>query len=263
MKYTKKSNVKKPTKKNYRKSKGAPNKTIMRIVKAEIHKSAEDKIANVIIESLPYNSGVDGSGDVGILVPSIFQGVDSAERIGLQITGRRHNVMGHVVLNATTTATTNLNNTRVAIRLLVVSSKQYPNANHAKTNYANWLPSLLENGNTVQAMDGTIKSMYLPINRSVATVHYDKLHYVNTDFVIQNSATGGYAMTTSQSVKFFNISIPCKKVLKYNDLTSTSLPTNYGPVVLLSYCYLNGAAPSVLETWVNLSYVSNFYYEDS
>jgi len=263
MKYPKRKNVKKSIKKSFRKTKMPSNKNIVRIVKAELHKAAEDKIANVIQENVAYNSGVDSNGDVTILMPNISQGVDSAERIGLQITGKRHQLLGHLVLNATTTATVNLNNCRVGVRLLVVSSKQYPNATQAKSNSANWLPSILENGNTVQALDGTIKSLYLPVNRAVATVHYDELHYVNTNFVIQNSATGGYSTSVSESIKFFKISIPCKKLMKYNDLTSTVQPTNYGPIILLSYCYLNGAAPSVLETWVNMSFVSNFYYEDS
>lgn len=262
-----KKNAKKFYKKNATKSGASAHKALVKLIDKQVskgvHKGAEDKIANVSQALTAYNSGVDVNADVFVLMPPISQGVDSADRIGLEITGKRHIVMGHIIMNTTFAEMAVLSNCRVAVRMLIVSAKQYPNGPQAKSNSAGWLPSLLENGNSVQALDGTIQSLYLPVNRKVATVHSDKVYYLNNDFAIQNTAVGGYSTGMVQTVKMFKASISCRKTMKYNDITSVSHPTNYGPVIILGYAHLDGSIPDVLTTNVSMACVSNFYYEDT
>lgn len=62
-------------------------------------------------------------------------------------------------------------NCRLMIRAFIFSVKRYPNYDDAQSNIGSWYGQFLKNGNSVASLDGTIQSMYLPVNRDVITVH--------------------------------------------------------------------------------------------
>ena len=54
------------------------------------------------------------------------------------------------------------------------------------------------------------------------------------------------------------------KKLRYDpDFTASTLPTNYCPVMLLGYTHMDGSAPDVTTTAIQMNYTSTLNYKDA
>jgi len=213
-----------------------------------------------------YNSGIDSSGDMSQILPAISQGLDANNRIGEQIRAKSLNVKGYIRLNVNDVAeSTKLTN--VIVRMMVVSLKvrsAFPDAQGSTAQ----LQSLLKKGGTTTGFSGVLSDIYAPINTDLWTVHHDKKFYLSQSYVNVTGAsppTATIAQDISKTVKFFNFNVKCKnKVLKYDEDTASNIyPTNFAPMILLGYSYLDGSSPDVLLTNVGLSYDSVLNYEDA
>jgi len=248
-----------------------PSKSFVKKVNAVLHKNAEDKQVSFNLGLTSFNSGVNAAGDVLRILPAISQGTGEANRIGDTITGKSLSVKGHFFINITpnTIATGTLPtaipaNCRLMIRAFICSVKKFSNYDDAVSNIGSWSGNFLKNGNVAQALDGTIESMYLPVNTDVITVHKEIKKYISVPGIMQQIQTSvGFENVVcdfSKSVKFFNANVKCKKTLKYDD--SNFSPQNYAPFMVVSYAHLDGSAPDVLTTTISATYVSTFRYED-
>lgn len=264
-KYTKRKmavvEVAKPTQKT-------PSKLLINTVRKIISKDTETKQAfHTTGPSLVfYNSGIDSSGDMSQILPSISQGLEANNRIGEQIKAKSLNVKGYMKLNVNDVAdSTKLTN--VIVRMMIVSLKVrscFPDAQGSTAQ----LQSLLRKGGTTTGFSGVLSDIYAPINTDLWTVHHDKKFYLSQSFV---NVTGASPPTTvlaqdiSKTVKFFNFNVKCKnKVLKYDEDTGSDIyPTNFAPMLLLGYSYLDGSSADVLSTNVALSYEAVLNYEDA
>jgi len=251
-------------KKKYRK----PSKAFVKNVQKIIAKKAENKSAVLQIDNTSFNSAINSSGDVYNLMPSLPQGSDNAQRVGNQVNAKYLDIKGHFQLNAVPTALTIgiqaagtiLLNCRIAIRLMIVTSKIFKNPAYAIANAAGgWLPYLLDNGLNDKTFDGNVKDLYLPINRDAVVVHYDKVLYVNIPMQYQ-VVSGSTVAPLTGSVRFFRKRINMKKILKYTDLSNE--PQNAAPVLLCGYAHIDGSTPDTLTTACNVSFVSTLSYED-
>lgn len=252
-----------------------PSPKFSKMVKQVLHKQAETKQVSYNMGMTSFNSGVNSTGDVLRIIPSIQQGVAEGDRIGDTITAQKIDVRGHFLINVIPTQTNSgasfsvaiPANARLMIRAFICSVKKYSNFDDAQTNIASWSSNFLKNGNVSQALNGSIESMYLPVNTDVITVHKEIKKYITVP-VTQTAFTPvsptNFALATSydptNSVKFFNASIKCKKVLKYDDINYS--PQNYAPFMVISYAHLDGSSPDVLTTVINATYVSSLFYED-
>jgi len=213
-----------------------------------------------------YNSGIDSSGDMTQILPAISQGLDANNRIGEQIRAKSLNVKGYIRLNVNDVAeSTKLTN--VIVRMMVVSLKVRSSFPDAQGSTAQ-LQSLLKKGGTTTGFSGVLSDIYAPINTDLWTVHHDKKFYLSQSFVNSIGASPPSTTVThdiSKTVKFFNFNVKCKnKVLKYDEDTASNIyPTNYAPMILLGYSYLDGSAPDVLSANVGLCYDSVLNYEDA
>lgn len=236
------------------------------IVGQELNKSLESKHAYGQYAYTLYNSSITALGDMSPAMPNIAKGADDNQRIGDQLTGQRLNIRGYIRLapnSGTAGAVTKYSN--VIARLFVVSLKTKANYTEATSSTVP-LTSLLKKGGTTSAFNGTIGDIWAPVNTDVWTVHADKKFYLSQDGIIQ---LGGLSNTfvaadMKDLVKFFNINIPCKKVMKYDaNVSSYLLPTNFGPIVMLGYAYLDNSSADTVDTKVAMAYDYSFTYQDA
>lgn len=256
-----------------RRAPAKPSRAFVKQVQKIIHKDAETKQKSYVFTTTAFNSGVNAAGDVLRILPPIDQGTAESQRVGDTITSQKIDVRGHFFINVVPNVSSTLNlpttipaNARLMIRAFICSVKKFSNYDDAVTNVSSWSSSFLKNGNSSQALDGSIESMYLPVNTDVITVHKEFKRYINMP-VLTSSTSGvpvnwiiGQSYNPAGSVKFFNANIKCKKVLKYDDTNFS--PQNYAPFMVISYAHLDGSSPDVLTTTISSSYVSTLNYED-
>lgn len=275
----KKKNVQKRRRVIVRKSAAAkavkPSKRFTKMVKTILHKNAETKQNSTTLGLTTFNSGVTFSGDVLRVLPTIQQGVQESERIGDTITGQKIDIRGHFMITVTPTQSNSGGsfnnaipaNARLMIRAFICSVKKYQNYDDVISNFGNWSGNFLKNGSSSQALDGTLQSMYLPVNTDVITVHKEIKKYItvpviNTAFTPVSPTT--YALAAAYdptpTVKFFNANIKCKKTFKYDD--SSFSPQNYAPFMVISYAHLDGSSPDVVTTAIQATFVSTLFFED-
>lgn len=251
-----------------------PSRSFIKKVQKIVNKDVESKEAHYTYALTAFNSGVNSAGDVIRVLPQITIGTTTGARIGDVVQGQSLKIRGHMLINTTPITTgsgvipTGIpNNCRLLVRAFVFSVKRFQNYDDAVSNVANWSGQFLRNGSSTQALDGTIASMYLPVNTDVITVHKEIKKYITCEglaTITFGSPANQIAMTNvnyQDTTKFFDIDVKCKKTLKYD--SSNFSPQNFAPLFCLSYCHLDGSSPDVLTTVVSSSFVSTFMYQDA
>lgn len=246
-----------------------PSSTFAKKVRQVIHKQAETKHAfhQSSSGSLTYfNSGINSTGDMLQIIPNITQSTADNGRIGDQIRAQSMNLKGYLKLDINTSGASNSDLTSVVARLFVVSLKTKLNYTEASSS-ATPLNALLKKGGSTVAFTGLLSDIYAPVNTDLFTVHHDRKFYLNQSMIQNfNSTTNAIVpLDVKNTVKFFNLNIRCKnKLLKYDaNVSSGLLPTNYGPMFLLGYSFLNGASGDVISARVGTQFDVMFSYEDA
>lgn len=257
---------------SYRRMVSKPSKSFVRNVKQVVRSLTETKQAyhNSGNSLTMFNSGIDNAGDMLQVIPSISQSTLDNGRIGDQIRAQKLNIKGYLKLNinaASGTAGDSTTLPNVIARLMVVSVKSRSNYTDAAAG-PGYLATLLKKGGTTVGFTGLLSDINAPINTDAFTVHADRKIYLTQSYVnaIGASVPSQYlAQDISNTVKFFSIDVKCKnKLLKYDeDVGSGLTPTNFAPIMLLGYSYLDGSAPDTLSTNLGLQYISTLDYEDA
>jgi len=228
------------------------------LVKTQLHKAIENKLQAREFGLTNFNNGATISSDCIRIMPEIYNGTGDGDKTGNQITGRSFNIRGHINVNP---SSLDAPRSRVMVRMMIVVPKKFPTVDVASNNVLYWLGEVLKQGNSGAPLDGTIKSMYLPTNRDVVTVLADKKFYLNPNYFYSGSSPQTN-FSTNFATKFFNINLKVKnKVIKYYDSAPNS--STYDPILLFSYCFLDGSAPSALSTSMSMAFVSVLEYEDA
>lgn len=274
--YSRKSRRSYSRRKTYaRKSKmprGQSRKRFARAVKKIISDLSETKQAyhNSGDSLIMFNSGINSSGDMLRVCPNIGQSVLDNGRIGDQIRSKRLNIKGYLKLNinaASGTAGDSTTLPNVIARMMIVSIKSRSSYTDAAAG-AGFLSTLLKKGGTTVGFTGLLSDINAPINTDVFTVHSDRKFYLNQDYVnsIGASVPSQYlAQDIKNTVKFFNINVRCKnRILKFDeDVGGGVEPTNFAPLLLLGYAYLDGTTIDTVSTNLGLQYISTLDYEDA
>jgi len=258
--FPKKRGAKKATKKPYKKP-----TTFAKKVLAVIHKQAEDKVAhgnsgNTLVQ---FNSGITTVADCLNLVPNITNGSGVNERVGEKIRLQSHTVKGYVRFN-TATSNSDAKFAQIMVRQMIVTlktSKNFTVINDDPSINAK-LATLLQKGGTTTGFTGLISDIMADINRDVFTVHLDKKFYLTQDRIISNANLD--VVNVSKALKFFNHSMKVKnKQIYYDaDVSAGLLPTNYAPIMLFGFCYLDGSAVDTVTTNLQVYYETQMKYED-
>lgn len=240
-------------------------------IKAVMAKNVENKQAYISNGDnlVWFNSGINSAGDMQQLIPDVSKSVNDNGRIGDQIKAKSLTLSGYMRYAPLPTITGTANTSTfsaIVARLMVVSLKLRPNYPDINQGFAS-LNYLLKKGGSAVGFTGVLSDIYAPINTDLWTLHHNETHYLTQDMLYQpqgGSLVGGMA-NIKDLVKFFKVTIPCKnKVLKYDDnVNSGKTPTNYGPVLVIGYSYLNGASPDSLSANLAVQYSTVLNYEDA
>lgn len=242
------------------------NKRVLKV----IHKQAENKIARTVNNGLststidvpdaPRVTGVD----CFPVIPSVTSTPSAGTfyRIGEKIKARSLVIKGYYYYTPQTTVNTGRFN-NLALRIMVVQPKEIRDLTSITSNSTQWIQQLLQNGSSTQQFSNSVTaSAYLPLNSERITKYYDKVFYLNQDYILQTTASGETNLTTKGLIKHFSIRIPVKnKTLLYDaNINSGLTPTNFNPVLMAGIVQMDGF--SNLVTAGKLFYTSELQYED-
>jgi len=240
-----------PVRRYVRRTKAAPRK-----IRAVVSRMAEKKDAHIGITA-SYNSGANTGLDVQVLVPSIPQGFTNGHRVGDRITLSSFNLKG--VLKMFTTEG-NIGACRIMVRMVILLSKRYADPIGVYNNSAQWLNKIIQVGPSTQGMDGGIEGLLYPFNKDEVVVLAQKRFAMSQDNVVVSGTSYAYSRALEKSFKFININLKVKgKVLKY--IGGETYPTNWAPVLLVSYYKTDGTA-DVVDTRLQFAYGINMRYTD-
>lgn len=245
----------------------ARKSNFVKAVKSVISSQAEDKHAHITTGNglVYFNAGINSAGDMLQVLPNIAQGNLDYQRIGDQIKGKKLTINGFIRLTPNTENIEDTSVTNVVCRLMVLSLKFRNGIYSDAVGAAGNLNLLLKKGGTTSGFDGYLGDINAPVNSDVFTTHYDRKFYLTQDLMARTgtAALNLLAVNMKDIVKFFKISIPCKKLLKYDSgLGAGVQPINFSPFMVLGYSALDGSAPATLTTPVAMSYTTDFTYED-
>lgn len=266
------------TKLNLRKKKTKATKSAKKAIKAAKKSNFEKavkKIINKVEETkqayyksstsdalTTFNSEITSSGDMLQIIPNISKGTAEHERIGQEILCQRLRIQGHIRYSPSS-AVNDSGRANIAVRMMIVSNKIRPSYPDVNTTLSP-LSQLLRKGGTTTAFTGLLSDLYADINSTLWTKHYNKVIYLNQPMMIQPPTAGlssGF-QDLQNIIKFFNIDIKMNKKLLYDDnINSGITPTNFGPIMLLGYVYLNAASPDTVSQNVGLFYTTRLNFE--
>lgn len=209
-----------------------------------------------------FNSTISSTGDVLRLIPDINQGVADGYRIGDKIQPLVLRIRGFVQTNSDYVPTRL--HSRHAVRLMILSVKNYGSFDTAYNNSALTLPNLLKKGTTVSAFNGAPSDLYADINTNVFNLHYNRVMYL-TEGV--NASNSGYFGENLRSLRFFRKTIRFRRPFLYENTQvgiSGARPTNCGMFMVLGYVNLAyGDTADVISTNIAMQYDTKLSYFDS
>lgn len=254
-----KKTTKKPVKKAAKKG-----KTFAQKVLAVVHKRTEDKVvytSNDEDSLVSFNSGINGAGDMLNIIPNMDNGVEINQRIGDKVIMQSHTIYGYFRIVPNTTALS-YKFGNVAVRQMIISLKSISNYDAVinDTNLTAKLLGLLRKGGTTTGFSGIVSDVMADVNRDVFTLHFDKVYHIKSDYNM--TAIGS---TTQDTLRMFRINMKAKnKQLKYdNNISAGLLPTNYAPIMVFGYCYMDGSLPDTTSTNLQVYYSTTLKYEDA
>lgn len=240
------------------------NASFKKKVLSVIRSQAETKSAYLEVGWSDFNSAISNPGDAMRILPYISQGTGDNARIGDQIRCTKIKLSG-ILQMIPQTNTNTYDNRKIAVRMMIVTPKSFPNWDQAGFNTATWMPYLLKKGGTTSAFNGTVHDIYAPVNTDAITCHYNKVIYLNQSAIFQSTASGVASVDQSNLVRFWRHTLKIKnKLLKYDANVNSGLtPSNYGPVLVLGYALVDpSAAPDTLTTRVRFHFSSAMDFED-
>jgi len=245
---------------------GGLNKLEVKQVKSLMHSTKEDKQVSTNSGLILHNSNIS-QGDLRRVIPSMTQGTAEGQRVGNEVTMKALTLKGllNIRFNGAFTRS------RIGVRVFVFSVKGYADGSAAIANASQWLGGMMRDGTNVRPFDGDVRSYFLPVNRDLITLHGERR--CNITFPgLWNTGLSPDATTvpvqTQFSYKYWKMSVKCKnKRLKFSSITTgggiDTVPNNFGPLIAVGYCKLDGSAPDLLDTGVSSEWNAQMYYEDA
>lgn len=244
------------------------SKSFKKAVQRIINRNTETKHQYLQLTAFNKNSGIVAPTDCLQVVPNIAQvsGVTPGSdytRIGSEVMAKSVKIKGAIVYNPSTGQYGTYANARIGVRLMIVQPRNYSDIVNVINNAASWMPSLLTKGSSNVAFSGVLSDLWAPINNDAFITYYNKVMYMNAPY--QVTAVGAQSM--AGSTRLFSKTFVFKgagKKLKYDTVAASGLaPINYCPVLLIGYCHMDGSAPDVLSTAIQISYDATINFKDA
>lgn len=242
------------------------NKEEKKEVKSMLARNTEDKCASSNTGLISHNSAVTDA-DLIRVIPSIPYGTAEGQRVGNEVTLKKLHIQGLVNQIFDPAAS----RSKIGVRVMIFSVKSYSDASAARANAAQWVTALLRDGTNVRPFDGSIRSYFLPHNSDLITMHAERRFTLTTPFLWNTGLSPASATIPIQeqyATKFWKANVKCKgkklKFSKYEEgAVNQSISSNYGPLMAVGYCKLDGSAPDVLSTGLQMQTSAQVYYEDA
>jgi len=244
-----------------RRKSSAPSKAFVKKVKKIIHGQAETKQAFHVLTPLSFNSGIDAGGDAIRVLPHINQGISDNARIGDQIRAQSLMLKGAIVYNPSVGQYGTYANARLGVRVMVIQPRMFADITSVLGTTASWMPNLLRKGGTNTAFTGVLNDLWAPINSDYFIKYYDKVFYMTAPY--QQTAIGSTEMQGATKIFKHNFKLR-NKLLKFDANIGGGLtPTNYAPTFVVGYVHMDGSAPDVATTAIQVTWDAIFKYEDA
>lgn len=241
-----------------RKYSNKPSKRMVKTIQRVLNKNIENKQAFTSIANTGYSGQVNDATNVVFCLPNVGQGTGEAERIGDQIRAQSLKIEGWITQSLSATY---INASRIVCRVMIVQPKLYTDRNEIISNAAGWLAGLLKRGAVETAFTGAIQDLTSPINTDVITCYYDKLFPVTVPALVTASGAVETAYSVKHFAKTFNLR---NKLLRYNTIYNGGIsPTNWSPVIIMGYCFVNGSVATPATSSVSMSFTSNLIFQDA
>lgn len=252
--------------KGFSKKKYGLSKTEKSEVVAMLHAGREDRQASTNTGLIAHNSAITQA-DLIRVIPSIPQGTLEGQRVGNEITAKRLHVQGLVNLLFDPSAS----RSKIGIRVMIFSVKGIANAEVARANSGDWITALLRDGTNVRPFNGAIRDYFLPHNSDLITMHAERRFTLTQPFLWNTGLSPASTTVPIQeqyATKFWKATIKVKgKRLKFSadaaGQPSEVFPNNYGCLMAVGYCKLDGSASDVLSTGLSMQTSAQIYYEDA
>lgn len=237
------------------------SKTVKRYVKAAIHRNIENKVvvSNLANQTITTAGTAIQPFTINCL-PTIGEGSEQGERIGLQIKPMVCTIRGFINMKPHNSAT----NPYMPIKVKMwLASYKVQNRNATALQLADFA-RFFEAGNTSVPFQGNMLDMVLPVNKADWTVYETRL--INLGLTSNSTAYSGSGFTYDNSrfsVPFsFNVGKHLKQRLMYDD-ASTSRPTNRNMYVIIQAVSAEGSSGGNVFQTCEVHYSHRFEFEDA
>lgn len=198
--------------------------------------------------------------DVLNVVPTIAQGLTENGRIGNKLHALTLRVMGTVISDWSSDPT-HFRSRQIGVRVMVVQPKRYRHWPDPYNNYSAWLALLMDNGAGGMPYIGDTNSYYAPINKDCVHVLRDKRIRLSPPVAYNDPTTGTQLEAGLKACKPFKFLIKVNKGFTYSG-GADQHPSNYAPVLLMGWTYLDGSAPDAVNA-VDMSFRADLWYRDA
>lgn len=233
---------------------------VQALVKSHPRPEIKSCVHNVPLQ-VTLHGAITTSASVRAILPFNAQGIGTNTRIGSKIQGLTVRVAGHLIADWRS-YTTDVSMAAIGMRIMIVQPKRFKHWPDAQAHFIDWLPVLMDNGAGGMPFSGDSNSYYAPINKDCVTVFRDKSFTIYPPTMLNPAqAAAPNLVATPTAVKPFKFLLKVDKTLHYPAPADTS-PSNYGPVMLIGWCYLNGQPPD-FKNAVDLAFRSDLWYRDN
>lgn len=237
------------------------NTSFKKKVLSVIRSQNETKIAFNHFALTGFNSGITVSTDAIQILPNITNGTSDSQRIGDQVRATKCTMKGYMIMQSLSDTSSSR---RIGVRMMVVKPKRVGTFVDTQGGSSAWMSALLKKGGTTIGFSGAISDLYAELNHDMVTKLYDKVYYLHQPQVI-STGTGLTSSDYNNTVRFFNIKLPCRNRLFRYDLNNDNglLPVNENWVMILGYAYLDGTGADLVPTRVSATFDTTLHYEDA
>jgi len=217
------------------------------------------------LHNVPLQTNLRGaitlSADVLPIIPFNSQGIGTNSRIGSKLEALTIRVMGTFIADWRSYVT-DVSMAAIGVRVMIVQPKRFKHWPDAQAHFIDWLPVLMDNGVGGMPFSGDSNSYYAPLNKDCVTVLRDKRFTLYPPTMLNPpQAAAPNLLPTPTICKPFKFLLKVNKRFTYSAPGDTS-PSNYGPVMLVGWSYLNGAAPD-FKNAVDMSLRSDLWFRDN
>lgn len=250
-----KRKVRKSSKKGIRKMR--VSKAVKKYVKSTISKQLENKYSILNLTNQGITTCVAATPTAISLLPSLASASNRYSRVGNSIHLKRGYISGRINL-LIYNSVTNPNGCPIAVKMWLLSSAQYNEIGAFSGTIA--ATAFFKGANAPQGMSGSVLDLTQPVEDENFRVYAQKTIILGTSAATNNfpsTSVDAYTTNSYSAPFYFNWSKHVK-LLKYNDTTSASIPTNRNLWLVFQAVSLDGRSVTTSPAEFHCTIVNEF-----